>query len=1440
MINKTNTTITFILLLMHFPTVLLAQTLFRFTPYDASMGFVQKEVMNIVQDKYGQMWFGTWDGLYRFDGYRFTNFKARPGDGIHLESNRLEKICADGNNIWMRGYGGSISCYDITTEQILGMPLSGYVARQIYPLKGGGVYVVMVDDRVYYVTNKSGKILAHRVLDGSQKIIKMKDAGDGHTLVFTSKYVYHSRSDGKLDKLLGSSVAYHDCYISHRQRVFCGDKGQLLVVSKHGRKSVVLPTTAVLNCIIGIAGGGYLVATDSDGLFVLDSAFQVNAHFTVANSALNGNDIKAMKADTYGNIWFCTGNPGVMRYDSKRKQLFHMDMPGQLSHDPAMWRNAVQLVEDSNRSVWVSPSGNGLARYDEATQSLIPFYDPIRQKEWTAENTVVDLFLDRQGNLWYNGKYTGLEKVTSTIDLFSTLEMHATEASGMDVRGVFQDSKGKIWVGARNGVISVYSANRQYMGDLTSDGRIIAGSNQPVGHAYSFAEDRWGNIWVGTKFSGLYRLKPSGNGYDIINFRNTSSRYSLPHNDIFSVFIDHKDRLWIATYGKGIAYMDLRRSDFRFISEDNDLKGYPKEDFQRVRSITSDMKGYIWVATTSGLMSFRSSFSSPRQIKYNIYKRNPDDSQSLSYNDVLQVLFTKSGGMYVCTYGGGFCSVARHGDRLTFTPYTMNNGLRSDIVLSMQPDNEGNIWLGQESGLARFNENTRQLELLPAYMLDNEVSINEGQPLMAKDGLVLFPARGKGAIYFNPKRVRMNRFVPDIIFTRLTLGQAVVRPQQQGSVLQRSINNTDQLRLDHNQNSFQIEFAAIDYRAPENISYAYKLEGLDKGWNYVGHNNAAIYNNLAPGEYRLLVKSTNSDGVWMNNTRSMDIVVTPSFWQTGWAYLLYLLLISGVFISGTYFYVTLYKLKNKVRMEQQLSDLKMKFFTEISHEIRTPLTLISGTLQSILHSRSTDTTLRRQLTVVNENSNRLLRLMTQFLDVRKIESGSMRLQLQFTDMGQFLAQLASNFNNIAHEHNIHFSVEKPDTPVGLWMDVEKCDKIFFNLITNAFRFTPEGKAITIILCKAGGQVVVKVKDEGCGIKQDRLGSIFSLFHSDDEGSMGRQTGSGVGLTLTRELVELHGGTITVESEVGKGSVFIVRLPENNPGTCSNANYIAGDIELPTIVHDPIDITDIEERDTSVSEENGMPSILVVDDNAQMRDFIRLALRDTYNIYEAGNGEEALEMAQEKQPDFMITDYMMPVMDGMMLVKSLKSNVQTSHIPVIILSAKVDDNSKIMALDYGVDDYIEKPFSADVLRARICNIIRKREELQQSYREGYINNSNMRKRPDVNDADRMFMDHLSELLRDNLSDSGLQVDDVARIMGMSRSVYFKKLKTLTGLGPNEYLRNLRMHTAAELIDTGLYSISEIAVKVGIGDAHYFSRLFKQVFGVTPSAYRQREE
>ena len=741
---------------------------------------------------------------------------------------------------------------------------------------------------------------------------------------------------------------------------------------------------------------------------------------------------------------------------------------------------------------------------------------------------------------------------------------------------------------------------------------------------------------------------------------------------------------------------------------------------------------------------------------------------------------------------------------------------------------------------------------------------------------MLFGASG-GVFIFNPDSIRKSSYIPPIVFSKLMVTNEDITPGDD-SLLKVDIDDTDPLVLSHKENIFSVHFAALDYTNPQNIQYAYILDGFEKQWTFADKQRSVTYTNLPKGEYVLRVRSTNSDGVWVDNERILNIVILPSFWETPVAYVLYVLFILIIILVAVYILFTIYRLKHEVSVEQQISDIKLRFFTNISHELRTPLTLIAGPVEQVLKNDKLPADAREQLVVVERNTNRMLRLVNQILDFRKIQNKKMKMQVQRVDIVPFVRKVMENFEAVAEEHRIDFLFQTEKEHLYLWVDADKLEKIVFNLLSNAFKYTPNGKMITMFIREDEKMVSIGVQDQGIGIAENKKKSLFVRFENLVDKNLFNQASTGIGLSLVKELVEMHKATISVDSHLGEGSCFKVDFLKGKEHYDKEAEFILEDADAPARMGQVVDIANSSiQSETLVSddsekiddvygeefakEENSKELMLLVEDNQELREFLRSIFSPMYRVVEAADGKEGASKALKYLPDIIISDVMMPEKDGIEMTRELRADMTTSHIPIILLTAKTTIESKLEGLEYGADDYITKPFSATYLQARVENLLMQRKKLQSFYRDSlmHINISTGQEVAPVatdmpsaeEDAsetvpatlemspnDRKFMDKLVELMEQNMDNGELVVDDLVRELAVSRSVFFKKLKTLTGLAPIEFIKEMRIKRATQLIETGEFNMTQISYMVGINDPRYFSKCFKAQVGMTPTEYRDR--
>lgn len=1441
-----------------------------FTQYTSEHGLSQKTVQSIIQDHKGLMWFATWDGLYKFDGYTFKNYKAHPGDSISLSNNRMDNIKEDPYGyIWMQSYDHRIFRFDPRTEKFQPIPYENYLSQDFYVLPTGDVWVTTTQKELIHITTHpdthemaaANFFKVHQIPYQEQvNHIFIDSKQQQWLLTENGLYKLSRNTDGeKLDSYFVAppktdKQPFYDAVESGQSIYFTSNNGCVWKITNEQFSLKEFPTHSSIKFIRQLEEEKLFIATASDGFFVYSPREDKTRHYnTTVCKELKDNNIREVYIDSHHTAWLRHNIPGVTHFNPESEKISYFILQDKYGKDIVDSRPEMYIYEDINGGLWLHPSGGGLAWYDRKENRIRPFYNPALQSGWSSDNKVTGLFTDRQGNLWVCSYGNGLEKVTFNTSLFHLLSTHPedSEFPGNNTRAVFQDRDGNIWVGNKDKIVRVYDKNLQYIGNLTSQGKVVPNSVSELGIAYTFTQDHTGTIWIGTKGNGLISAIPDKQP---LSFRlqqyttHTDNIYSLSGNSVYSLHEDSQQRLWIATFEGGINYLDLKETggSSKFINYRNRLKNYPISQCYRTRCVTSDSEGNIWIGSTTGLLMCNGHFDEPERINFRQFTRIPLDVNSLSNNDVHCIFFTRNKEMYISTFGGGFnklLSLDNH--QVKFQSYTMKDGLSSDILLSIAEDKKGNLWFATEEELCKFTPVTGTIENYPSKVFPKHINFNEGAAISTQDGQLMFNTV-KGILYFSPDSITTNKYTPSIIFTNFQQAEQTITPTE-GGILTTHIDDTQFITLPHYRNSFSIQFAALDMRYPNSISYAYQLEGFEKNWNYIGNQRTATYTNLPKGSYTLKVKSTNSDGVWVENTRSIKFIILPSFWETPWAYLLYVLLIVFVIFATSYILFTIFRLKHKVVMEQQISDIKLRFFTNISHELRTPLTLIAGPIEHVLQNGHLNHEEKEQLTLVERNTNRMLRLVNQILDFRKIQNNKMKMRVQQIDLIPFTKHIMDNFSNLADEHQIDFRLDTRLQSYSVWADADKLEKILFNLLSNAFKYTPQGKQIKVVITDMGQEVSISVEDQGIGIAENKQKSLFVRFENLVDKNLFNQSSTGIGLSLVKELVEMHHGSINIHSKSGEGSRFTVKLQKGKEHFDETTEFILSD-DVVTDIGQIFPTASLTSPGGNEKEEMNKEkeSILIVEDNRELRFFLKTIFSQCFNVIEAENGKIGLEKSKEYQPDVIVSDIMMPEMDGIEMVRALREEMTTSHIPIVLLTAKSTIESKIEGMELGADDYITKPFSAAYLKARIFNLLEQRKKLQALYCASLLPTSSEQHQtagqtgdkpvPILSPNDQKFMDKVMETIEKNIDNGDLMVEDIASEVNMSRSVFFKKLKTLTGLSPIEFLRDIRMKRAAQLIETGEYSMAQIAYMVGLNDSHYFSKCFKQQYGLTPTEYK----
>ena len=1420
-----------IILYLVCPFVLSAQSLMHVRYYSAKDGLSQNTVADFLQDDKGYIWMATWNGLEKFDGYTFQNYKSYPTDDTRLEYNRIQQIIkSQKGNIWCITYNNLLYLFDTRTEKFRnvfsGYPhLAGYeeVAR-IYKQTGG----------ILWFSNKAGELfrideerlgeadgivhLPCRSCAGhGQKIYTVYQDKRGYEWILTEQgtFVYNHpeiQTDVRLRYVKEADKSTYFLTEGGELYTFVPDAGILHIPNPFPMKPV--------SGLVSIKSGRLLIP-DSEKVIVYDTRRKFFEQLYRQEAALDPLHVTGVHYSRKNVIWMLSGQR-VLRYTPTDRKVtsFQVNLTG-----TDTFRH---VHEDEFGGIWFMTRSGSFYSYNSVTDGLEPAYRyTTGQKE--PYRTEGRAFLrDSHKNLWVSRKY-GFDKIYFTNRNYDYIHTSAEQ----EVRGVFIDSKKRLWVASKENRLEVYDKQGNYVGNMDSTGKLLQNRNISFGrNVYTFFEDSEHRLWLGTRNHGIVVATEYDGKFTFHTFRHDKQDpYALSNDAIYSICRDTRNRIWIGTLGGGINLFSGTLDNPRFIHSENLMKGYPGDMCHKVRSLYCTRKGVVLAGTTEGLLSFSDDFQKPEDIEF----FHNDCEDGLSNNDVMDVLESRDGKIYIAAYSGGICMAdvdSLLNTRIRFHYLNMKNGLPSDLPQSMLEDGEGNIWICFENYISKYRADRKGFDTYDSANLHTDLQITEAHPAIDQQG-AMYIGTNQGVLRLRLYDLKKSSFVPRIVYAGVDI-------QNSDGTVFNSVLAVDSLVLGKKERNVTIAFSALDYTNSEALQYAYRLKGISDQWGYIGENHSIGFANLPSGDFVLEVKSTNGDGVWCDNITPLYIHIQPRFTETAWAWVLYVLIAIILILTVSSIIVYITNLKRKVTLEQQLTDLKLRFFTDISHELRTPLTLISGSIEEIVERGQLQKSGTENMQVARRNVNRMLRLVNQILDFRKIQGRKMKLSIEQGDVVALCRQVGENFTQLAHERSIHFRLI-PDTPeIRCYTDMDKLEKILFNLLSNAFKYTADGKSITMAVRMESGCLFVSVRDEGKGMDLRKIDNLFGRFETFGKTDPNRSTG--IGLSLVKEFVDLLHGTIQPESIPGQGTVFTVTLP------CTYEAY-AADSMAEFVLNDEVKFEYPVEVQLSRQEEKER-SILIIEDNDELRRFLVMILRDCYHVLEAGDGRQGLEIIGRELPDLIVSDVMMPEMDGIELLAAVKVNRDTSHIPVILLSAKASVDDRVRGLEYGADDYIAKPFNSAYLKARIESLIRQRSSLAAYYLGSSLKDSDKteKKQPDVKleqvlesvpSFNNTFIQEVIRLVDENLQNPDFKIDDLAETMNMSRAVFYRKIKTFTGASPIDLVKEMRLKRALELLDADTYSLSEVAYQSGFSSPQYFSRVFKEQMQCTPNEYKRRK-
>ncbi len=1338
----------------------ISETNYYFDHITVKEGLSQSSVLSIYQDRLGFMWFGTRDGLNRYDGYTFTIFRNQAEDSSSIAGNIIKDIKEDTlGHIWI-GTDKGLSRYDANKNQFFNYPLHTKTTKN-----------PVIDE---ILITKSNKIW----VGGNFGLVLFDLEKESYSIDFLSKYDNHP------------SKKYS------------------------------------VNSIQQKKDGNLLIGTSKKGILVLD--------------------LQDKKVYPFNSI---------QKNDQQIRRI--------------------QSIITKDDEVWAGTYGNGLYKFDQNGDVLAHYYTEAATPEYQiSDNRIRDLQLHDQ-ELWI-GTFKGLNilKPQNKITIVKHKEGNPKGLPHNSIRSLFKDRKGSIWIGTYFGGVSIYDIHNQRFKHFYN----ISGDHNSLSYDVvgAFEANASGTIFIGTERGGLNIYDPNTNTH------NKLKNSLLSKSIIKSLHSDIENTLWVGVFKQGLHYFDSTQQTV--------VPVYTIQPpmFNHLRNaiincIVSDPKGNLWIGTDeNGLQKFdyktKQFQEYPNQEKLN-FQIQGDPIKAITIKDNHLYLATKGSGIIhfdpkqgtieqitqfdedndtfeikefnnISMDDMGIFWLATNGKGvLAYDPTTKKSqrwhtgsGLRSNIVLGTLHDNiSKSTWVITTDMIAEVNFNQKNIVKSYSYTSGFPLEeINEGAFFKDNSGMFLIGG-SNGYVKFYPDDLTSNTFSPQPILTALNLFNKQVKPNDNNKILTKEISKTSAITLDYFQSVFSVEFASLNYLRPENNQYAYMLEGFDENWIYGNTQKEVTYTNLQDGTYTLLIKSANNDAIWNETPTSLKITILPPPWRTWWAYIIYTLLIALAFYLIRYNAIKSTQLKNDLRIEQlekekwkEIHDLKLKYFIDVSHEFRTPLTLILGPLEEMIDSKNQDDWLRSRIKIMYFNAKRLSLLINQILEIREIETGHSKLKKQPIYIDSMLRDIVDSFRGIADKNQIalsflqHHVAEKP-----VMVDKDKLEKIFFNLLSNAFKFTPKGGKIKVEITANQNQNQIqyafKISDTGIGIPPDKLTSIFDRFYKGNKS----QLGAGIGLSLTKSLIDLMDGSIDVTSTEGKSTSFMLNIP------FKIANVTIEKEENKFVKPIPLEFQNtilVKQKNTNIS--STKETILLVEDNEELRNYLKEQLEDKYTIFTAKNGLQGLKKVKKKAPDIVISDVMMPEMDGLELCQHIKKTKELCHIPVLLLTAKDAQIHKIEGLEHGADDYISKPFNFTELKTRIKNIIKNRSLIQQKFRE-HTNFPRLQE-VTINSYDEKLMKNVVNIVKEQFDKPNFTVDYLSSEVGLSRVHLTRKIKALTGIAPAEFIKDYRMRQAIEMLKNGSFKVAEIAYAVGYQDVQYFSKTFKAKYGKSPAKYVAEEK
>ena len=1158
--------------------------------------------------------------------------------------------------------------------------------------------------------------------------------------------------------------------------------------------------------------GNLYIGHAQNGFSILNLSDHTLRHFRHDPSnpkSLPGNYVYTIKEDQQGNLWLGT-NQGLALFNPRREE-FIVFQHNDKNPTSLIGNQITDIKEMKDGSLWISADIGGISILDlydlNPSQPQKVEFTNISSDEGLSSGNTHCLMQDSFGNIWVGSVSNGVDVISHIPPAFHILPyttFNGKEIKNIPTWGVYADDKHQVWVGCENKVALFNSNQLKKTFDITTYRGKYPSS------VFSITGDSHGNIFLGMMKDGLIKLDKENNKFQRISFQSEEL-------DVISFFEDEDSKIWIGTHAGLFIYKDGEITKQQVITDQLPSKS--------IFGICRDHQGKLWVGTFgSGIFAFNKNNELVTELSL---------QKGFFSNAVTQLYLDSEGCLWISSRNNGVAYIKDTNKPEDYKQYSVEQGLNDLFVRAMQEDKSGNMWFSTNGGISLWNRATDKIDnydendgVPVGNFIDGSATLNK------EDGTIYFGSLD-GVCYFNPEKIMVEHSIAPVQIVECKVFSTKVESEDKDSFIPAINGNLD---LKHYQNSFRISFSVPDYAFNKQIEYAYQIEGLQDVWSNTAGDNEVTFRNIPSGNYVFKVKARLRNQDWEEKQiASLKIKIQPPLWLAWYAKLFYALLLC----LGVYFLIRSYKHKLQLRSlwqielmnnqnEKKLNEERLRFYTNITHELRTPLTLILGPLEDLKNDQNLPTAYNNKISTIHASAIRLLNLISQILEFRKTETQNRELIVSKGDIANLITEVGLHYMELNQNPKLQFHINIDTNRTILYYDTEVITVILNNLLSNAVKYTPEGDinlSLSSVPESGYDYTEIRVSDTGYGIEAETIPKIFDRYYQTK--GKHQASGTGIGLSIVKSLTDLHQGDIRVESQPGQGTSFILRLDTNN--TYPTALHSENELKAVESATETEDIKEPQEADSL--------SILVVEDNKEIRQYITSSFSEKYIVMTAENGKEGLHLAQEKIPNIIISDIMMPEMDGIELCRLVKDDIRTSHIPVILLTAKDSIYDKEIGYESGADSYITKPFSINLIKRRIQNLL---ENRQRTAKQIIVGNPEAIDSVDsiMNNLDKQFLNKLTALIKDNITMPQLDVPFLRSEMNMSYISFYRKTKALTGLSPNEFIRKIRLKNSTELLVAGPYNISEVAYMTGFNDLNYFRQCFKDEYNMTPSEYIKR--